>query len=84
MGVLEYKEYIIGYKNDLIKYLEEEIKRIREDKTIDNEWVVVYIKDSLDAIEELKKRNSMDLLAISDCAMGGLQIRQVEIDILDF
>lgn len=79
--IIEVDENVIGYKDDLIKYLEEETKRLRKDDTIDNEELESILNDTNEALRELEKQNNIYLLALCPHPMGGFTIKQAAIEI---
>ena len=79
-NLIEYDGFVIGYKNDLIKHLEEEIIRLRQDISIDNEELVNYINQSSDAIKVLNEMNNFYLLGVGPGVMGDLVVKHVGIE----
>lgn len=79
-NLIEYDGFVIGYKNDLIKHLEEEMIRLRQDTSIDNEELVNYINQSSDAIKVLNEMNNFYLLGVGIGVMGDLVVKHVGIE----
>jgi len=79
-NLIEYDGFVIGYKNDLIKHLEEEMIRLRQDTSIDNEELVNYINQSSDAIKILNEMNNFYLLGVGIGVMGDLVVKHVGIE----
>lgn len=79
-NLIQYDDFIIGYKNDLIKHLEEEMIRLRQDTSIDNEELVNYINQSNDVIGILNEMNNFYLLGVGPGVMGDLVVKHVGIE----
>ena len=80
-NLIEYDGFIIGYKNDLIKHLEEEMTRLRQDTSIDNEELVNYINQTQDAIKILNEMNNFYLIGVGEGVMGDLVVKHVGIEL---
>lgn len=78
--LIEYNDHIIGYKNDLIKYMESEATRLRNDENISNEELAVYLTENKEVIEKLNEYNNFYLLAIGEGVMGELTVKHVGIE----
>lgn len=78
--LIEYNDHIIGYKNDLIKYMESEATRLRNDENISNEDLAVYLTENKEVIEKLNEYNNFYLLAIGEGVMGELTVKHVGIE----
>lgn len=79
-NLIEYDDFIIGCKNDLIKYIEEQSKRLRKDETVSNDWLAHYLTENENIIEELEKHSNFELLGIGEGIMGDLTIKEVNIE----
>ena len=80
-NLIEYDGFVIGYKNDLIKHLEEEIIRLRQDTSVGNEELINYINQSNDVIGILNEMNNFYLLGVGIGVMGDLVVKHVGIEL---
>ena len=80
MQILEYNDYIIGYKKDLIEALNKEIERQRKDEDITSDELIDNITEIEKTKEELNKYDNYMLLAIGQDPMAGLHVKKVNIE----
>ena len=79
-NLIQYDDYVIGYKEDIIKYHEKEIMRLRKDETIDNEELSFYMQQVNGVLEELKKYDDYTLLAIGENWNSDFIVKQATIE----
>lgn len=68
-------DMIIGYEDDIVKYLKSEIDRLLKNVVEED---TDFIKDMIDLIAEIKN-NRCGLLKIAPCSMGGYSIEEIEL-----
>lgn len=84
-NLIEYDEQVIGYARDLIEHLKSEIERLRKQDYkdfVDIENSIYSMRDYVDLINVLEKKDDMELYAITLGAMGDLIIRNVDLNII--
>jgi len=65
-NLIQFDSYIVGYKEDLINYLNDEVKRLRKDEEIGNEELQDYLEQTSNTLEDLKKYDDLTLLALGE------------------
>lgn len=79
-NLIQVDEYIIGYKEDLINYLNDEIKRIRKDEEIDNEELQYFLEQTNSAIEDLNNYDNFTLLGVGENWNSDFVVKEVAIE----
>lgn len=79
-NLIQVSDYIIGYKEDLINYLNDEIKRIRKDEEIDNEELQYFLEQTNSAIEDLNNYDNFTLLGVGENWNSDFVVKEVEIE----
>lgn len=79
-NLIRFDEYIIGYKNDLIEYLEQELTKIRLDQTIDNDMALNYMQQTKNVLESLEIYNNYTLLGVGENWNSDFVVKKVGIE----
>lgn len=79
-NLIQVDDYIIGYKEDLINYLEQELTKVRLDQTIDNEDALYYMQQATNAIEDLKNYDNLTLLGVGENWNSDFIVKEVGIE----